>query len=216
MFDLTHWVELYGAAVGYTALAGVIFAETGLFFGFFLPGDSILFPAGILASQGYLNIYLVCIVTFIAAVAGNISGYILGKYFGKRLFHKEDSVFFHKDHILRAKMFYDKYGGKTIIIGRFLAIIRTFAPLIAGISEMNFGQYLFYTVIGAALWAVGLPVAGFYLGKFIPDVDKYLLPVILLVVVLSLLPAMLETIRTKERRAAIKAHAHRILRRKKS
>lgn len=213
MFELSHLIELYGATFGYIALTFIIFAETGLFFGFFLPGDSILFPAGLLASQGYLNIYVICGLTFIAAVAGNICGYFLGKHFGKRLFHKEDSIFFHKDHILRAKSFYDKHGGKTIIIGRFLAIIRTFAPIVAGISDMDFRQYVWYSVVGAALWAVGLPVAGFFLGKFIPDVDKFIIPLILLVIFLSLLPALLETVKTPERRAKIAAHvSHHISR----
>lgn len=216
MFELSHLIELYGATFGYIALASIIFAETGLFFGFFLPGDSILFPAGLLASQGYLNIYAICTITFVAATAGNIVGYFFGKHVGKKLFNKEDSVLFHKDHILRAKSFYDKYGGKTIIIGRFLPIIRTFAPIVAGVSEMNFAQYVIYSVIGAALWAVGLPVAGFYLGKFIPDVDKFLIPVILLVIFLSILPAILEMVKTKERRAALAGHVTRVVKRKKN
>ena len=218
MFEISHLVELYGATFGYIALGTIIFAETGLFFGFFLPGDSILFPAGLLASQGFFNIYLICAITFVAAVAGNICGYFIGKHFGKRLFHRENSRFFHKDHILKAKAFYDKYGGKTIIIGRFLAIIRTFAPIVAGISEMNFKEYLFYTVIGAALWAIGLPVAGFFLGKFIPDVDKVIVPLDLAVIVLSLIPAFMEILKTPEQRAKIRAHvSHHVskLRRKR-
>ena len=214
MFELSHLIELYGATFGYVALAGIIFAETGLFFGFFLPGDSILFPAGLLASQGYLNIYAICAIAFVAATIGNIVGYFLGKHLGKRLFHREDSIFFHKDHILRARAFYDKYGAKTIIIGRFLPIIRTFAPVVAGISEMHFGKYVVFSAIGAALWAVGLPVAGFYLGRFIPDVDKLLIPVILLVIFLSILPGILEVFKTKERRARILHHATRLIKKR--
>ena len=216
MFELSHWVELYGATVGYSVITGIIFAETGLFFGFFLPGDSILFPAGLLASQGYLNIYVLCSLVFVASVGGNLVGYGFGKQFGKRLFYSSESVFFHKDHILRAKKFYDKHGGKTIILARFLPIIRTFGPIIAGISEMNLSKFILYSAIGGAAWAIGLPVAGFYLGKFIPDVDKFLLPIILLVIFLSILPALIELVRTKERRVALVSHAHRLLKRKRT
>ncbi len=215
MFEFSHFIEAYGATFGYIALASIIFAETGLFFGFFLPGDSVLFPAGLLASQGYLNIYVICIVTFFAATLGNVVGYFLGKYLGKRLFHREDSVLFHKDHILRARAFYNKYGAKTIIIGRFLPIIRTFAPVVAGISEMNFAEYFLYSTVGAALWAVGLPIAGFYLGRLIPDIDKYLIPVILLIILLSILPSILEMLKTKERRAKLLTHAAKIIKRNK-
>src|SRR5437868_6053403 len=129
MFDLVHWMQLYGSTIGYFVLGGVIFAETGLFFGFFLPGDTILFPAGLLASQGHFNIYLLCLVAFTAAIAGNCVGYFFGKYVGPKIFTKEDSLLFQKEHIHRAKNFYDKHGGKTIMLARFLPIIRTFAPI---------------------------------------------------------------------------------------
>src|SRR5947209_14355491 len=124
MFNLATWAHSYGPLVVYLIISGIIFAETGLFFGFFLPGDSILFPAGILASQGYLNIYIICTLAFIAAVLGNVVGYFFGKHVGKRLFNREDSILFHKDHVQRAKNFYNKHGGKTIIFARFLPIIR--------------------------------------------------------------------------------------------
>ena len=200
MFNLTHWIQAYGPMVGYLFISGIIFAETGLFFGFFLPGDSILFPAGLLASRGYLNIIVVCVFAFIAAVIGNIVGYYFGKHVGHRIFNRTDSIFFHRDHIKRAHMFYEKYGKKTIILARFVPVIRTFAPIVAGASEMNFAEFFLFSSIGALLWAVGIPVAGFYLGRVIPDVDKYLLPVILLVIVLSLSPAIIEILKHKERR----------------
>ena len=211
MFDLATWVQMYGATVAYIVLAFIIFAETGLFFGFFLPGDSILFPAGILASQGYLNIVVLCTLAFFAAVLGNIVGYFFGRHVGKRLFNREDSIFFHKAHVTRAKNFYQKHGGKTIILARFLPIIRTFGPIVAGISDMSFVRFVLYSAIGGILWAIGVPVAGFYLGRSIPDVDKYLLPIIFLVILLSLFPALLEAVKTKERRAKIASH---VLRRK--
>jgi membrane-associated protein len=200
MFDLAHLVQLYGPIFGYLLLAIIIFAETGLFFGFFLPGDSILFPAGILASQGYLNIYTICIIAFIAAVIGNVVGYFFGKRVGPRLFAKEDSLLFKKHHVTRAKHFYDKHGKKTIILARFVPIIRTFGPIVAGVSDMVFGDFVIFSAIGAVLWAVGVPIAGFYLGRMIPDIDKYLLPVIGLVIFLSILPAIIEVFKTKENR----------------
>src|SRR6266700_8324484 len=154
MFDLAHWIQAYGAIVGYLFVSGIIFAETGLFFGFFLPGDSILFPAGILASRGYLNIVVLCGLTFVVTVLGNIVGYYFGKHVGHRIFNRTDSVFFHREHIRRAHAFYEKYGAKTIILARFIPGIRTFAPIVAGISEMNFTEFLMFSSFGALLWAV--------------------------------------------------------------
>jgi len=203
MFDITHWVQLYGSSVGYLVLFSIIFAETGLFFGFFLPGDTLLFPAGLLASQGYFNIILLCVLAFIAAFTGNCVGYYFGKKIGKRIFTKEDSILFHKDHILKARAFYNKHGGKTIILARFLPIIRTFAPIVAGVSEMNFGLFAFYSAVGAIFWAIGVPVLGFYFGKYIPNIDKYILPVIILAIVLPLLHSLYEMVKTKERRTKL-------------
>jgi membrane-associated protein len=200
MFDITHWIQVYGTTVGYLSVAGIIFAETGLFFGFFLPGDSILFPAGLLASRGYLNIFVLCLLSFIAAVLGNIVGYYFGKHVGHRIFNRTDSIFFHRDHIRRAHAFYEKYGAKTIILARFVPVIRTFAPIVAGVSAMNFAEFLTFSSIGALIWAVGLPVAGFYLGRVIPNVDRYLLPLIALVILVSLAPAIIEVLKHKERR----------------
>ena len=200
MFDLAHWVHTYGAMVGYLFTSIVIFAETGLFFGFFLPGDSILFPAGILASQGYLNIITLCFISFIAAVLGNVVGYYFGKHVGRRIFNREDSIFFHRDHIKRAHEFYERYGGKTIILARFVPVIRTFVPIVAGVSDMNFIEFFLFSTFGALLWAVGVPVAGFYLGRVIPNIDKYLFPIIALVILISIAPALVEVLKHKEGR----------------
>jgi membrane-associated protein len=216
MFDVTHWVQQYGSTFGYVIVSGIIFAETGLLIGFFLPGDTLLFPAGLLASQGYFNIVLLCALAFVSAVAGNCAGYFFGKHVGKKIFHKEDSLIFHKDHIVRAKNFYDKHGGKTIILARFLPILRTFAPIVAGVSEMNFAIFTLYSAIGALFWAVGVTVAGFYLGQYIPNIDKFIIPIILTVIVLSISSPVYELIRTKERRAKLLAHAHAIIKRKKA
>ncbi|MGH7249976.1 MAG: DedA family protein, partial [Minisyncoccia bacterium] len=178
MFNLATWIHVYGSTVAYLIISGIIFAESGLFFGFFLPGDSILFPAGILASQGIINLTVLCILAFVAAVLGNAVGYLFGKHVGKKLFQKKDSRFFRKKHIIRAHEFYERHGGKTILLARFIPIVRTFGPIVAGVSDMNFISFIAYSMLGAMVWAVGLPVAGYYLGRSIPDVDKYLLPII--------------------------------------
>lgn len=215
MFDLLPLIQSYGPFIAYILLFAVIFAETGLLFGFFLPGDSLLFSAGILASQGFFNIGLLCVLLFVAAVTGNVAGYYIGKHIGKRLFNREDSLFFHKSHLERARKFYEEQGGKTIILARFMPIIRTFAPVVAGMSELSFPQFLFYSVVGGILWAVVLPIAGFFLGRSIPDIDHYLLPIIGLIVVISLAPAVYEAVKTKERRQKI-AHRVRTIRSKRS
>lgn len=196
MFDIEALVQ----TAGYFGLFAIIFAETGLMLGFFLPGDSLLFTAGFLASQGFLDISLLCLGLFIAAVTGNCSGYFIGHKFGRRLFHREDSLLFHKNHLQSAKAFYEKHGGKTIILARFLPIIRTFAPIVAGIGEMPFPIFLTYSLIGGAIWAVGLPLTGYFLGRLIPDIDKILLPIIGLIIVISLLPTAFHTLKTRQQR----------------
>ena len=215
MFEILPWVQSYGPLIAYILLFVIIFAETGLLIGFFLPGDSLLFTTGLLASQGFFNIVPLTIILFAAAVIGDSVGYFIGDKFGRRLFHKEDSLFFHKDHLRRAKEFYDIHGGKTIILARFMPIVRTFAPVVAGMADMSYSKFLTYNIIGGLLWAVGLPVAGYFLGKAIPDIDHYLIPIILLIIFISLAPALFEAFKTKERRQAI-YHKVRTLRSKKS
>jgi membrane-associated protein len=178
-----------------------VFTESGLLFGFFLPGDSLLFTAGFLASQGFLNIWVLMIGCFIAAVTGDSVGYYIGHRYGKRLFNKEDSLLFHKDHLLKAQAFYKKHGGKTIILARFMPFIRTFAPVVAGIGDMKYSSFLTYNIIGGLLWAGGVTYAGYELGRIIPDVDKYLLPIIGLIVIVSTGPAVFHALKTKESRA---------------
>jgi membrane-associated protein len=140
---------------------------------------------------------------FIAAAAGDSVGYYIGHKYGRRLFKKEDSLLFHKDHLLRAKAFYEKHGGKTIIIARFMPVIRTFAPIVAGIGDMHYTTFLTYNLIGAIIWAVGLPILGFVLGSMIPDVDKYLLPIVGLIILLSISPGIYHALKSKERRKAL-------------
>ena len=187
-------------SIGYLGIFAVIFAESGLLIGFFLPGDSLLFTAGFLASQHIFDIHILAFICFIAAVIGDSVGYAFGHKVGRRLFHKKDSLLFHKDNLEKANTFYKKHGRKTIIIARFMPVVRTFAPIVAGIGEMEYKTFLSYNVIGGALWALGLTYAGYYLGKSIPDVDKYLLPIILLIVFLSVAPTAIHILTEPQNR----------------
>lgn len=190
-------------AIGYLGIFAIVFAESGLLIGFFLPGDSLLFTAGFLASQGIFDIKVLTILCFIAAVTGDSVGYAIGHKIGRNLFRKKDSLFFHPDHLLKAEKFYKEHGKKTIILARFLPVIRTFAPVVAGIGNMNYKTFLSYNIIGGFLWAVLLPLTGFYLGKTIPDVDKYLLPIIALIIIVSVLPQAIGILKNEKARKYI-------------
>lgn len=196
----------------YPGVIAIIFAETGLMLGFFLPGDSLLITAGIFAAKGLMNIYLLITLLFVAATLGNIVGYFFGQKVGKRLFNREDSLLFHKKHVVNAQRFYKKYGGKAIVIARFMPIIRTFAPIVAGIGDMSFASFVVYTIIGSLLWAVGLTLVGFFVGQLIPD--KYFEPIILVVVVLSLCPALYHALKTKEQRQKLFAFVTSLFKKK--
>lgn len=192
-FDLIELIQL----VGYTGLTAVIFAETGLFLGFFLPGDSLLFIAGFLAAQGVFNIFFLIGLLWVAAILGNIVGYEFGKRVGPKLFYRDDSLLFKRAHALKAQAFYEKYGAKTIFLARFMPIVRTFAPIVAGVAKMDFRSFLFYSVIGATVWVVGLCVLGYYLGA-LTFVRDHLETMILFIIFLSILPAIISYL--KERR----------------
>lgn len=191
-------------AVGYLGIFGIIFAESGLFLGFFLPGDSLLFTAGFLASQGFFNILLLMALCFLGAVLGDSFGYAFGRKTGPAIFSREDSLFFHKRHLERAKVFYEKHGGKTIILARFMPIVRTFAPILAGVGEMRYRTFLSYNVIGGVIWGIGMPFLGYFLGNVIPDVDKYIVPMVMAIIILSFLPPVIHVLRDKEHREEIK------------
>ena len=163
----------------------ILFAESGLLIGFFLPGDSLLFTAGLLASRGYFSIWALVIGGAIAAIIGNQVGYHFGRRFGPRIFNKEESFLFHKDHIVRAEKFYEKYGGVALIISRFTPIVRTFIPILAGVGRMNYRKFFIYNVIGGIAWVLSVSFAGYFLGRIVPDIDKYILPIIALIIVCS-------------------------------
>jgi membrane-associated protein len=204
-FDLEGFIK----AVSYFGVAGVVFAETGLFFGIFLPGDSLLFTAGFLASQGHLNIFLLCLVCFLAAVVGDSVGYYIGDRMGRRLFTKPESRVFKPSHLVKAQAFFDKHGGKAIILGRFMPIVRTMVPMVAGAGTMPYRRFFTYNVFGAFLWGVCIPLSGYFLGSTIPGVDKYLLPIILVIIVVSIAPSAYHI--WKENGELIKAEARRRL-----
>jgi membrane-associated protein len=174
----------------YLVLFGIIFAESGLFVGAFLPGDSLLFSAGVLAAEDYVNIYTLLVVFSLAAITGDSFGYYFGRKVGKKLFNKPDSKFFHKDNLVLAEKYYEKHGKLTIILARFIPIIRTFAPIVAGISNMKYSVFIFYNIIGGLIWSVGITLCGYFLGKIIPDIDKFLLPLIAGIIAITVIPTV--------------------------
>lgn len=199
-------------AIGYFGIFAIIFAESGLLIGFFLPGDSLLFTSGFLASQNIYDIKILTLLCFVGAVVGDSVGYAFGHRVGRRLFHRSDSIFFHKDNLMKAEKFYEKHGKKTIVLARFMPVVRTFAPIVAGIGKMEYKTFLSYNIIGGFLWAVGLTWAGYYLGKSIPNVDRYLMPIIIFIIVLSILPQTIHVLKDPSHRDEIVKFIKRIFR----
>ena len=179
-------------SVGYVGLFLIIFAESGVFFGFFLPGGSLLFTAGLLASQGFFSIWILIPLLAAAAILGDNVGYWFGKRIGPKIFTRDDSFFFNKKHIEKTQRFYATHGPRAIVLGRFIPIVRTFAPILAGVGLMNYSQFIRFNILGALLWAVGVAWLGYFLGNRIPGIDQYILPIILLIVITSLIPLFLE------------------------
>jgi membrane-associated protein len=182
-------VEL-ARTIGYVGLFTVIFAESGVFFGFFLPGWSMLFTAGLLASQGVFNIYYLVIVLGAAAILGDNVGYWFGKKVGDKIFVKENSLLFNKKYLKQTEDYYNKYGKFTVVIARFVPIVRTFAPILAGVGKMDYKKFLIFNIVGAMIWAVGGALLGFFLGETVPGIEKYITPIIILIIFLSILPIL--------------------------
>ncbi|MCC6244513.1 MAG: VTT domain-containing protein [Gemmatimonadaceae bacterium] len=178
---------------GYVGLTLIVFVETGLLVGFFLPGDSLLVTAGLLASQPDfgLNVWLLGAILTVAAILGDTVGYHIGKATGPRIFTRQDSLLFNKAHLLRAQAFYEKHGGKTIIIARFMPIVRTFAPVVAGVGQMQYRSFLMYNVIGGVAWVWSMLMTGYILGRTVPGVAQHIEKIILLVIFLSILPGII-------------------------
>ena len=189
--------------VGLLGIFGIVFAESGLLIGVILPGDSLLVTAGFLASQEDFNILPLIIAAFAGAVLGDSFGYAFGKKVGPAIFTREDSLLFHKDHLMRAERFYERFGGLTLVWARFLPVIRTFAPILAGVGKMRYGTFLFFNAAGGLLWAVGLPLPGFFLGQPIPGVERYMACIIACIVVATVFPPIIHVVPKKEARDKI-------------
>lgn len=199
VFEL-NIIELVQTA-GYAGLFAIIFAESGLLIGFFLPGDSLLFTAGLLSSQGFLDIFFLLIILSAGAILGDSVGYWTGKKFGKKLFERHNSRLFKKERLVQAQTFYAKHGGKTIMLARFMPFIRTFAPIAAGIADMKYRTFLSYNIIGGIFWVVVLTLAGFFLGRSLPgSIDQYIFPIIGVIIIISFLPAVIHVLADKESR----------------
>lgn len=186
MFNI---VEIIGAT-GYIGITAIIFAECGLFFGFFLPGDSLLFTAGFLASTGILRIIPLLFLTLTAAILGESVGYLFGRKVGPLIWNKKKSRFFNPEHVTRAHDFFLQHGNQAILLSRFIPIIRTFVPIIAGVAKMPVRSFALYNILGALAWAGGVTLLGFGLGSSVPDAEKYLFPIIIVIIVVSFLPAI--------------------------
>lgn len=195
LYDVEYVIKIacdYGIA--YTLLTMFVFAETGMLVGFFLPGDSLLVTAGIFASRGDLNIVVLLALLIPATLLGDSLGYFIGRKLGPKLFKKEQSFFFRKDYLIKTKDFYDKYGGMTIVIARFMPIIRTFAATVAGVGQMKYTKFLAFDIIGGVSWVLSMTFIGYFLGQLFPGVVKRLELVIVIVVFVSLLPAIIKFI----------------------
>jgi membrane-associated protein len=190
---------LLGGWLGYTALFLIVFAETGLLVGFFLPGDSLLFTVGVVAGAGQLNIVLVNVLLMAAAIVGDTAGYLLGRAAGPKIFDRPDSRFFKREHLARTHAFYEKHGGKTIIYARFVPIIRTFAPFVAGVGGMHYGRFLSFNVFGGIGWVFAMTMLGYSLGN-VPIVRHHFEKVIFLIIAISLLPAVIEILKHRRSR----------------
>jgi membrane-associated protein len=189
-------------AAGYVVIFLIIFAECGLLVGFFLPGDSLLFTAGFLASQNLVDVWVLSIGCGLAAAIGPLVGYWYGKALGPRLFNRDDSLLFHKQHLVRAHEFYERHGGKALIIARFMPVVRTFAPVVAGMASMSYGRFVMYTVVGAVVWAIGMTWLGYFLGSLIPDAGKYLEYIVAAIIVVSIAPPIIHLLRERARSRA--------------
>lgn len=190
-FDPAVLIETFG----YVGLFIIVFAESGFLLGFFFPGDSLLFTAGLLASQGLLHIESTVALVVVAAIAGDSFGYWFGAKAGPRIFTREDSLFFHKKHIERTRKFYLKYGARAVIIARFVPVVRTFTPILAGVGSMPYRTFARYNIIGGTLWGAGMTLLGYFLGTLIPGIDHYLLPIVLAIIVISFFPIAREVIK---------------------
>jgi membrane-associated protein len=201
MFDVTHLIQ----AGGLFLIAAVIFAESGMMVGFFFPGDTLLFSAGILAAGGKLPIVLTIAVIAVAAILGDNIGYQIGKSLGPRLFRKKDSLIFRHEHIMRAEKFYEKYGTKTMLVAHFIPIVRTFAPVTAGAGNMPRKQFMLFDAIGDIAWTLLIVLLGYYVGSRIPGIERYIEPVLIAIVIIFLAPTFYHVFKDPKIRSTLGA-----------
>jgi membrane-associated protein len=193
--DLVRWG-------GYVVLAAIVFTETGLLIGFFLPGDSLLITAGLVAATGQLNIWWLNAILMVAAVVGDSVGYAIGRRAGPRLFTRPKSLLFNPRHVERTHAFYERYGARTIVIARFVPIVRTFAPVVAGVAQMEYRQFVLYNVVGGVAWVTSMTWAGYLLGQAVPNINDHIHKVVVIVILLSFIPIVVEVVRERRRRSA--------------
>jgi membrane-associated protein len=193
--DLVRWG-------GYVVLTAIVFTETGLLVGFFLPGDSLLITAGLVAATGHLNIWWLNGLLIAAAIVGDSVGYAIGRRLGPRLFTRPKSLLFNPRHVERTRIFYERHGARTIVIARFVPIVRTFAPVVAGVGEMRYRRFVFYNVTGGIAWVTSMTWAGYLLGQAVPNIGDHIHIVVGIVILLSLVPIAVELVRERRRRSA--------------
>ncbi len=194
---ITAFAVYVTKSFGYAGVGTIVFAESGLMLGFILPGDSLVFLAGLLAAQGLFNIYALSALVFLTAAAGDSTGYFIGKKLGRRVFDARDSFIFNQDNLRKTEAFFEHYGKTTFIVQRFIPVIRAFAPLLGGVGKMPYRTFLAFDLVGCAMWGVGVTVLGYFLGATVPHIDTYLLPIIALIVVVSLIPTFVTYRRSK-------------------
>lgn len=201
MFDsllhisLTQLIE----SVGYLGIFIMVFCESGIPFGFIFPGDSLLFASGLLASQHYFNISYLVPLIIVAAILGDSAGYWIGKKIGPHIFTKEDSFWFNKKHIRETEAFYTKYGMSAVIFARFVPVVRVFVPIFAGVGRMPYGKFLSYNIIGGISWGAGVTLFGYILGNTVPNAQTYLLPLVVVILITSMIPLVLEILRRRSK-----------------
>ncbi|GAA0518788.1 DedA family protein [Deinococcus depolymerans] len=193
MHDLTALI----LSASYVGILAIVFAETGLLVGFFLPGDSLLLAAGVLAANGDLNLGGVMGAVIVGAFLGCVVGYAIGQRFGRGVFSRQDSRFFKPEYITRAELFFQKYGWLAVVLARFVPVVRTLVPTMAGVSRMPLGPFNLYNILGAVLWGVSVPALGYYLGGLIPDLDRYILMIVGGVVVASVIPILVKVFQAR-------------------
>lgn len=192
--DLTEFIR----AIGYVGVFVIVFLESGIPLGFFLPGDSLLFSAGLLSALGAFNLFALVALVVVAAILGDSAGYWLGARYGRCLFKEKGGFFLNQKNLARTEAFYAKYGSRAIILARFVPVVRTFTPILAGVGSMKYATFIRYNIVGALLWGAGVTTLGFFLGSVIPDVDQYLLPIVIAIILVSFLPIAFEVIKARK------------------